>query len=71
METTKIEDLSSNIAHELKNSLFGIASTLELALLLDHPKQKIEQVHVQVLHLGEVVQTLLLLANKEVQLPKT
>lgn len=71
METTKIEDLSSNIAHELKNSLFGIASTLELALLLDQPKQKIEQVHVQVLHLGEVVQTLLLLANKEVQLPKT
>lgn len=51
IETTKIEDLSSNIAHELKNSLFGIASTLELALLLDQPRQKIEQVHVQVLHL--------------------
>ncbi len=51
IETRKIEDLSSNIAHELKNSLFGIASTLELALLQDHPKHKIEQVHAQVLHL--------------------
>lgn len=50
-ETTRIEDLSSNIAHELKNSLFGIASTLELALLQEYPKPKIEQVHAQVLHL--------------------
>jgi signal transduction histidine kinase len=51
VETSKIEDLSSNIAHELKNSLFGIASTLELALLQQHPKQKIEQALGQVIHL--------------------
>lgn len=71
IETRKIEDLSSNIAHELKNSLFGIASTLELALLQDHPKHKIEQVHAQVLHLWEIVHALLLLANKEMNIKKS
>ncbi len=70
VETSKIEDLSSNIAHELKNSLFGIASTLELALLQQHPKQKIEQALGQVIHLWSVVQALLLLANKEMNLEK-
>lgn len=67
-ETSKIEDLSSNIAHELKNGLFGIASTLELAMMMEHPQKKIGQVHVQVLQLGEVVQSLLLLANKEMHI---
>lgn len=49
----------------MKNSLFGIASTLELAMISDNPDKKLKSAHAQVLHLGEIVRTLLLLANKE------
>lgn len=49
----------------MKNSLFGIATTLELAMLSNSPEQKLKSAHAQVLHLGEIVRTLLLLANKE------
>ncbi len=69
-EAHKLEDLSANIAHELKNGLFEVASTLDLALVEKDSHDRIETARNQILHLGELVQSLLLLANKELEVEK-
>ncbi len=69
-EARKIEDLSSNIAHELKNGLFEVASTLDVAEVDASPLPHVQTAKKQVLHLGELVQSLLLLANKEREIVK-
>jgi signal transduction histidine kinase len=69
-EAQRLEQFSDDIAHEIKNRLFEILSTLDLALTAPHPKEGIEKAKTIVKQLSGVVDALLFFARNEMPSPE-
>jgi two-component system, OmpR family, heavy metal sensor histidine kinase CusS len=64
-EASRLEQFSDDIAHEIKNKLFSIESSLDVALHTDHTKHGIEKAKKMISDLSSVVDALLFFARSE------
>ena len=71
-EATKLEEFSDDIAHEVKNSLFSIGSSLDVALHTSGRDEAIRKAKKTITELSSLVDSLLFFARSEdVKLEKT
>jgi signal transduction histidine kinase len=71
-EATKLEEFSDDIAHEVKNSLFSIGSSLDVALHTSGREEAIRKAKKTITELSSLVDSLLFFARSEdVKLEKT
>jgi signal transduction histidine kinase len=64
-EATRLEQFSDDIAHEIKNKLFSIGSSLDVALLPEHRDRGIEKARKMISELSSIVDALLFFARHE------
>ena len=71
-EATKLEEFSDDIAHEVKNSLFSIGSSLDVALHTSGREEAIQKAKKTITELSSLVDSLLFFARSEdITLEKT
>ena len=66
-EANRLEQFSDDIAHEIKNKLFSIESSLDVALLTEHRDHGIAKAKMMMGELSSIVDALLFLARNEKQ----
>lgn len=64
-EANRLEQFSDDIAHEIKNTLFSIQSSFDLALHTEHQELGIRKAKKQIMELSGIVDSLLFFARNE------
>jgi signal transduction histidine kinase len=64
-EATRLEQFSDDIAHEIKNKLFSIESSLDIVLHTEHRDHGIKKAKKMISELSTVVDALLFFSRSE------